>query len=190
MHYNQRQNWNTAKIYHAHNWHHLSSWRITSVIFAYKIRCKPGCGAPRSRSFLCGVGFLRTLRVGFRFFIRLRLSNWIVFYIALVIKSVIITRTCWNGIILSYLALFYFLVVSRARVHFCCARLIVWLALIVCDVALVLCASSLVQKSLFGWHPSCCFIHCMSLDRSLRTRRISLIKPSLGHINLVNLFLL
>jgi len=29
----------------------------------------------------------------------------------------------------SYLALFCFLVVSRARVHFCCARLIVWLAL-------------------------------------------------------------
>ena len=32
---------------------------------------------------------------------------------------------------------------------------------IVCDVALVLCASSLVQKSLFGWHRSCCFIYCM-----------------------------
>ena len=82
---------------------------------------------------------------------------------------------------MSYLALFCFLVVSQARVHFCCAPLIVWLALIVCDVALVLCASSFVQKSLFGWHRWCCFIHCMSLDRSLRTRRISLIKPSLGH---------
>jgi len=46
---------------------------------------------------------------------------------------------------MSYLALFCFLVVSRARVHFCCAPLIVWLALIVCDVALVLCASSLAQ---------------------------------------------
>ena len=33
-------------------------------------------------------------------------------------------------------------------------------------------------------------IHCMSLDRSLRTRRTSLIKPSIGHINLLNLFLL
>jgi len=44
----------------------------------------------------------------------------------------------------------FFLVVSRARVHFCCSPLIVWLALIVCDVALVLCASSFVQKSLFG----------------------------------------
>jgi len=63
-----------------------------------------------------------------------------------------------------------------------CAPLIVWLALIVYDVALVLCASSFVQKLLFGWQRSCCFIHCMSLDRSLQTRRISLIKPSLGHI--------
>jgi len=35
---------------------------------------------------------------------------------------------------MSYLALFCFLVVSRARVHFCCAPLIVWLALIVCDM--------------------------------------------------------
>ena len=52
-----------------------------------------------------------------------------------------------------------------------------------CDVALVLRASSLAQKSLFGWHRSCCFIHCMSLYRSLRTRRISLIKPSSGYIN-------
>jgi len=86
---------------------------------------------------------------------------------------------------MSYLALFCFLVVSRARVHFCCAPLIVWLAL-------VLCASSFVQKSLFDWHHSCCFIHiqCMSLDRSLWTRRISLIKPSLGHITKLNSFLL
>jgi len=45
----------------------------------------------------------------------------------------------------SYFALFCFLVVSRARVPFCCAPLIVWVALIVCDVALVLCASSLAQ---------------------------------------------
>ena len=90
---------------------------------------------------------------------------------------------CWRSVFpLSYLALFCFLVVSRARVHFCCAPLIVWLALIVCDVALVLCASSFVQKSLFGGQRSCCFIQCMSLDRSLRTRRISLTKPSLGHI--------
>ena len=61
-----------------------------------------------------------------------------------------------------------------------------WLALIVCDVALVPCASSLVQKSLFGWHRSCCFIHRMSLDSSVRTWRISLIKPSLGHINMIS----
>ena len=88
---------------------------------------------------------------------------------------------------MSCLALFCFLVVSRARVHFCCASLIVWLALIVCDVALVICVSSFVQKSLFGWQRSCCFIHCMSLDRSLRTRRISLIKPSLGHITYFSL---
>jgi len=90
---------------------------------------------------------------------------------------------------MSYLALFCFLVLSRARVHFCCAPLILWLALIVCDVALVLCASSLVQKSLSGWHRSCCFSHCMSLDRSLRTRRINLIKPSLGHIKTILNFL-
>ena len=89
---------------------------------------------------------------------------------------------------MSYLVLFCFLEVSHARVHFCCAPLIVWLALIVCDVALVLCASSFVQRSLFGRQRSCCFIHCMLLDRSLPTRRISLIKPSLGHISVNSLF--
>ena len=30
------------------------------------------------------------------------------------------------------------------------------------------------------------FIHCMSLDRSLRTRRINLIESSLGHIKGLN----
>ena len=48
----------------------------------------------------------------------------------------------------SYLALFGFLVLSRARVHFCCSPLIIWHSLNVCDVALVLCASSFVQQSL------------------------------------------
>ena len=71
--------------------------------------------------------------------------------------------------------------VTRASA-FWLRAVIVWLALIVCDVVLVLCASNFVQKLLFGWQRSCCFIHCMSLDRSLRTRQISLIKPSLGHI--------
>jgi len=28
-----------------------SSVKLTSVIFAYKIRCKPGCGVPRRRRF-------------------------------------------------------------------------------------------------------------------------------------------
>ena len=67
------------------------------------------------------------------------------------LKSVLLyLQTRSENFFLAYLALFCFLVVSRARVHFCCALLIVWLALIVCDVVLVLCASSFVQKSLFG----------------------------------------
>jgi len=95
----------------------------------------------------------------------------------------IVSKRIFNAVItLSYLALFCFLVVSRAWVHFCCAPLMVWLAL-------VLWASSFVQKSLFGGQRSCCFILCMSLDRSLRTWRISLIKPSLGHIMHSHIFL-
>jgi len=31
----------------------------------------------------CGVGFLTTLRGGVAFFVRLRMSNWIIFYITL-----------------------------------------------------------------------------------------------------------
>ena len=65
-------------------------------------------------------------------------------------SKVMVSTTSLASMYVSYLALFCFLVVSRARVHFCCAPLIVRLALIVCDVALVLCASSFVQKSLFG----------------------------------------
>jgi len=103
--------------------------------------------------------------------------------LSLIIPTNVAKLTPYIGkCVLSCLAWFYFLVLSCARVHFCCTPLIIWHSLIVCDVALVLYASSLVQKSLFGWHRSCCFIHCMSLDRSLRTRRISLIKPSVGHI--------
>jgi len=63
-----------------------------------KINCwlKPqnqGCGVGagvevvRSQSFLCGVGFLTALgvgvEVGFFFRLRLRMSNWIIFYITL-----------------------------------------------------------------------------------------------------------
>jgi len=95
---------------------------------------------------------------------------------------------CWWKMIrytllaLSHLALFCFLLLSRARVHFYCVSIIIWHSLIVCGVVLVLCASSFVQQSLFSWDRACCFIWCMSLDPSLRARRISLIKPSLGHI--------
>jgi len=45
--------------------------------------------------------------------------------------------------------IFFSCSVTRASAFFC-APLIVWIALIVCDVALVICASSFVQKSLFG----------------------------------------
>ena len=88
MHYNQRQNWNAAKIYHAHNWHHLSSWRTSSVnhlsswswstigIICQADLCyiriqdqmQTRLRGPKEAEVLCGVGFLRTLRVGFRFF--------------------------------------------------------------------------------------------------------------------------
>jgi len=42
-----------------------------------------GVGVGRSQRILGGVAFLRTLGVGVGFFIRLRKSNWIIFYIAL-----------------------------------------------------------------------------------------------------------
>jgi len=38
-----------------------------------------GCGVVRSRRFLAGVGFLATLTIGVGFFVRLRMSNWIIF---------------------------------------------------------------------------------------------------------------
>jgi len=46
---------------------------------------KQGCGVVRSRIFFGGVGvvFLTTLGVGVGFFVRLRKSIWIIFYITL-----------------------------------------------------------------------------------------------------------
>jgi len=43
--------------------------------------CGAGFGVVRSRGFLGGVrvGFLTTLGVGVGFFVRLRMSNWIIF---------------------------------------------------------------------------------------------------------------
>ena len=95
--------------------------------------------------------------------------------LTLICKKVRFVRVLFGVILFSC-------IVTRASA-FLLRAVNVCLALIVCDVALVLCVSSFVQKSLFDWHHSCCFIHiqCMSLDRSLWTRRISSIKPSIGH---------
>jgi len=49
----------------------------------YWVGARQGCGAGvvRSRRCLCGVEFLTTLGVGFFVRLRLRMSNWIIFYI-------------------------------------------------------------------------------------------------------------
>ena len=65
---------------------------------------KQGCGVVRSRIFFGGVGvvFLTTLGVGVGFFVRLRKSIWIIFYITLLNWEFVLNGTssfeicCWN----------------------------------------------------------------------------------------------
>ena len=53
---------------------------MAQVCGTFQFVCEPGLW---SRRFLGGVGFLTTLWVGVGFFYRLRMYNWIVFYITL-----------------------------------------------------------------------------------------------------------
>ena len=62
-----------------------------------------GCGVVKSPRFLGGVGFLTTLEIGVGFFVRLRMSDWIIFYMTLLNWQFLLQwynffgNFCWNS---------------------------------------------------------------------------------------------